>query len=133
MSRSALISTLFGALALIALFLALTGVYAVAAFAAQSNTRAYAIRLAIGPHARDILASVSREALVSGLVGAAGGLLLRAIVQHLLATLLFETSPPDLTTIGICAAFIVTCAVGASVIPAARIISSLLVQALRYE
>lgn len=133
MSRSAFVTTLFGALALIAFFLALTGVYAVAAFAAQSNTRNFAIRLAIGARARDILAGVSREALISGLAGAAGGLLLLAIVRHLLATLLFQTSPLDPTTIGICAAFVVTCAVGASVIPAARTISSRIVQALRYE
>ena len=56
---------------------------------------------------------------------------LLALVHQFLATLLFQTAPMDIETIVVCAVFVASCTIGASVIPAARAVASQVVQVLR--
>jgi putative ABC transport system permease protein len=90
---------LFGVLALLALVLALAGVYAVTAYGVVQRTREFGIRQALGARARDILAEVVGGAIVHASLGVAAGLIVAAIFGRLLEGLLFETSPLDPATL----------------------------------
>jgi putative ABC transport system permease protein len=130
-SRAA--TVLFGALGLVALLLALAGVFAVTSYSAEQRTREFGIRKAIGARRGDILQRVLRSALLQSCIGIGIGLLAATVSTRLLTSLLFETSPFDpitLTTTVVLLIFSTMIAAGA---PALRATAVDPATALRYE
>ena len=124
---------LFSTLAVIALILALAGIYAVSAYAVQQRTQEFGIRKAIGARDRAVLGGVLLDALRFAAAGIVLGALLAAMCTRYLNSLLFETSPLDPVTFTFVVALIVACTVLAALIPALRATRIQPASALRYE
>jgi predicted permease len=125
---SAVLLALF---AIIALALAVMGIYGVMSFAVSQRTREIGIRMALGADRSRVLALVVREgALLAGLgvvLGLAGALAL----TRLLRTMLFEVAPSDPVTFVVIVAIVGIAAFVASWVPARRAAGVDPVRALR--
>ena len=110
----------FGGFAGVALMIAVVGVAGVLAFSVSARTREFGVRLAIGSEPRQLLVGVlSQGAAIAALgivTGALGGLVLARIVSGFIQ----EVSIPGLLPMAGAAMILVTAAVLASLIPAAR-------------
>jgi putative ABC transport system permease protein len=124
---------LFGALALIAMALAMCGVFAVSLYSVEQRTREFGIRSALGAGSLSLLVDVLRRAGVHCVVGIVLGLSATALVTRFLQSQLFETSPLDPATFAGVTLVIVGCAFAASLVPAVRAAGLDPVTALRYE
>ena len=123
----------FGGFALVALTIALVGVAGVLAFSVSARTREFGVRLAIGSAPHHLLTRVLREGAViaaSGIVaGALGGLLLTSVVNSYLT----QVDVPGTLTITAAATMLITAAILASLMPAARAARVDVMQALRSD
>ncbi|MDP1570031.1 MAG: ADOP family duplicated permease [Vicinamibacterales bacterium] len=110
----------FGGVAGVALMIAVVGVAGVLAFSVSARTREFGVRLAIGSEPRQLLVGVlSQGALIAGIgivAGAIGGLVLVRLVSGFIQ----EVNVPGLLPVLGAATILVTAAVLASLIPAAR-------------
>jgi putative ABC transport system permease protein len=88
-------ATLFGAFGLIALLLAVVGVYGVKAYAVACRTREIGIRMALGAHRKDIFALIMRQGALQIALAAAIGLLLSLGAGRVLSQILYGVSPGD--------------------------------------
>jgi predicted permease len=113
----AIMSSLFGALALT---LAAVGLYGVVSHAVTTRTREFGIRMALGAGRRHLARLVMREAGAPVLVGAGLGLLAAVAVTRAIAGLLFGLAAHDPATFlqSLLTVFVV--AVLAAVLPARR-------------
>ena len=124
---------LFTALAVVALVLALAGIYAVTAYSVSQRTQEFGVRKAIGASDGHVLRSVLADALRHAGLGIAIGLVLAAVCTRFLAPLLFQTSPFDPLTYAAVVTLIVACSVIAALVPAVRATRVQPATALRYE
>jgi putative ABC transport system permease protein len=126
-------TVVFGGFAGVALAIAVVGVAGVLAFSVSARTREFGVRLAIGSEPRQILAAVVREgALMAGagiVAGTVGGLILARIARGYVPEVQMPGALPLLAS----AAILLTAAVVASVLPAARASRVDVMQALRTE
>jgi putative ABC transport system permease protein len=109
-----------GAFAVVALVLAIVGVYGVMSHAVTQRTREIGIRMAIGAAPSHVLAAVLRHSLMVTGIGAAMGMLVAAGLTSYLESMLFELTPLDPPTfVGVAVLFL---AVGlmAACLPALR-------------
>jgi predicted permease len=113
----ATLSTAFGLLALV---LAIVGLYGVTAYGVARRTRETAIRLALGASRGLILSRVVRETIVAGIAGVAIGLSITFLATRTIAPFLFELSPTDPATLMLVAAVLLVTAAMAGLIPAYR-------------
>jgi ABC-type antimicrobial peptide transport system permease subunit len=120
-------------LALIALVLALAGMYAVAAYSAQRRTHEFGIRKAVGASDSAVLRNVLRASLAQMLAGICIGLILAAVGVRFLSGILYETSPLDPPTFLLVVVLFGACASTAALVPAMRAMRVNPVVALRYE
>jgi predicted permease len=111
---------LLGAFGIVALALAVVGVYGVVSYLVAQRTREIGIRVALGARRAQVLRLVVTGAMrpvAAGLVlGAAGAF----FASRLLGTLLFGVSPGDPGVIAGIAALLAVAAVAASLVPGAR-------------
>jgi putative ABC transport system permease protein len=126
-------TTLISAFAASALFLAILGIYSVIAFSAALRVQEMAVRMALGSQRSGILRLVLLSATKLALLGCVLGLLGAAATSRLIDSLLFEVSPLDPLVLSLSAAFVMTLAIVASLLPAQRAASVDPVQALRAE
>jgi putative ABC transport system permease protein len=123
----------FGGFALVALTIAIVGVAGVLAFSVSARTREFGIRLAIGSAPRHLLARVLREGAVmaaAGIIaGAVGGIALTRVASALFGVV----QMPGILTLAGAATLLVTAAILASLVPAARASRVDVLQALRSE
>lgn len=123
----------FSGFAGIALLIAVVGVAGVLAFSVSARTREFGVRLAVGSAPRQLLARVVGEGLlIAGLgiaAGAAGGFAL----ARLSTTFIERVQLPGLLPVVAAAAVMITAAVVASLMPAARASRVDVLQALRSE
>ena len=123
----------FGGFAGVALMIAVVGVAGVLAFSVSARTREFGVRLAIGSAPRHLLIRVLREGAVIAaagiLVGAVGGIVLARVVGFYIP----DVEIPGLVPITAAAAILVTAAVLASLMPAARASRIDVIQALRAD
>jgi putative ABC transport system permease protein len=123
----------FGGFAIVALAIALVGVAGVLAFSVSARTREFGVRLAIGSAPHHLLTRVLGEGAViavCGIVaGVAGGVLLTRLVNSYIA----EVNVPGTLTIVGAATVLVTAAMVASLMPAARAARVNVMQALRSD
>jgi predicted permease len=107
-------------LSLIALGIAVAGIYAVVAYAVGERTREFGIRLALGASPQRVRIQVLRGALGVCGAGAAGGLVLYAWAARWLDARLYGVSSLDLPTLTGVATLVVLCTLLAAWHPARR-------------
>lgn len=112
--------TVIGTFSLVALVLAVVGIYGVVSYSTARRTREIGIRMALGAAPRAVRRLVVRESLRVVLTGAGVGLAASLAAARLLDTLLYEVSPADPATFGLAAGVLVAAAWLASAVPAWR-------------
>jgi putative ABC transport system permease protein len=124
--RDASISTdrfrtlLLAAFAVLALGLAIIGVYGVISYGVVQRTREIGIRVALGARRGEILRLVVGEGMLTVAGGIAAGLLAGVALSRVLMTLLYQVKPWDPATFASIAVVIFAVALGACVLPARR-------------
>ena len=111
---------LLGAFAVIALVLAVVGLYGVISFSAAQRTREIGVRMALGARFADIRRLVVFEGLWLAVTGIAMGLAAALIATRFLESLLFGVTPTDPITLGLVAVLLLGVALLASYLPARR-------------
>jgi putative ABC transport system permease protein len=110
--------SLLGAFALIALALAVTGVYAVLAFTVAERRREIAVRVALGASGPNIAGLVLRNGLGLTALGVVAGTLAALWATRLLSGLLYDVAPHDPVTFVSAAGGLLIAAAVASYLPA---------------
>ncbi len=124
---------LVGAFAMLALLLAVVGIYGVTAFTVNQRAQEIGIRLALGAQRRDVLYLVLVQGMTTTLWGLAGGVAGALVLTRSLRSLLFAESPMDPVTFLAVALVLACAALGASYVPALKAMLVDPVQALRSE
>jgi putative ABC transport system permease protein len=132
-ARPRFYAELLGLFALLALLLAMAGIYGVLAYHVAQRSREIAVRRALGAQRSNILRAVLREGLALVVVGLGLGLLAAAGVTRVLSSLLFETPRMDPWTYGLVPALLVAVAALACYLPARRATRVEPMAALRWE
>lgn len=124
------LTSLFG---LLALLLAVVGLYGVTAYLVAQHTNEIGVRMALGADRVSVLAFVLRGALIQVASGLAIGIPLAIAAGHAMASQLFGVAPYDPAVIGVTTLALGTAALIAAFIPARRAASINPVDALRME
>jgi hypothetical protein len=125
--------TMLGSFGLLAIMLAVTGVYGLAAYTVSRRRREIGIRLAIGAAPRHVLRTVfGRTAVLVG-IGAAVGLGAGAATSALLASIVYQASSRDPGVIGAAVILMAAVAIAAAFGPARRALKLDPAQTLRFE
>ncbi len=127
------VAILLVAFAVVALALALLGIYAVISHTVLSRTREIGIRMALGARATEVLGLVMAQGASLVLGGAAVGLLTSLLLSRYLESQLYGVSGTDLATYAAVAVFLVLFALAATAVPALRASRLDPTQALRNE
>ena len=130
---SRLLGAIAGAFGLVALVLALVGVYGVMAYSVSRRTHEFGIRAALGGCRQDILNLVLRQGLWIALLGTAIGLAGALAATRVLAGFLLGVGTVDPLTFGLVSALLVAAAMGACYVPAAKAARIDPIAALRHE
>jgi ABC-type antimicrobial peptide transport system permease subunit len=120
-------------LGVIALIIALVGIYGVMSYAVAERTHEIGVRLSLGAQQRDVLWLVSRRGLFLALMGLLVGLPLSAWLANLMGGLIYGTSALDPATFITIPTLLVGVAMLASYVPARRAMSVDPLIALRHE
>ncbi len=128
-----IMAKIMSALALIALVLALGGVYGVMAYSVSQRTRELGVRLSLGAQRGNVMSMVVRQGLVLSSIGVVIGILVGLGVTRGLARFLFGVSPFDPLTFASVSAILLIAGVSATFFPARRATKVDPVVALRVE
>jgi putative ABC transport system permease protein len=107
----------FGVLALL---LAVVGLYGVKSYVVAQRTREIGIRMALGAKPRDVLTMVLKEGAVLSAVGVALGLPLAALLGFALSSLLYDVKPLDPVVFVSAPVLLALAAMAATWLPARR-------------
>ncbi len=113
-----LFGRLLGALAILALVLAVVGLYGLVAYGVAAHTREFGIRIALGAEARAIGRLVLREAVLLASAGVAAGLAGGVALSRLIASRLYGVGSLDPLTYSVSVALLFAVAVLAAWVPA---------------
>jgi putative ABC transport system permease protein len=114
------VTTVLSLFGLLALFLAVVGVYGVISYAVSQRTHEIGLRMALGAEGKRVLAQVVRDGFILSLVGVAVGLVGAVALSRGFSSVVFGVTPTDPVTYTGVAILLVVAAVGASLIPARR-------------
>ena len=106
--------------ALIALVLAMVGIYGVVSYFVSQRTHEIGVRMALGANPARIWQYVVRRGLTPIVVGLAIGLALSSLTTSVLRGQLFQVSAHDPATLGAVAALLVIVGLLATYVPARR-------------
>ena len=123
----------FGGFAAVALLISVVGVAGVLAFSVSSRTREFGIRMALGAQRRNILSDVLTEGLAMALIGVGAGVLLGFGLDAVASKYVTALGKPGALAFVASALTILTAAVIAASVPAARAANVNAVEALRAE
>jgi ABC-type antimicrobial peptide transport system permease subunit len=126
-------SLVFGVFAAVALAIALVGVAGVLAFSVSARTREFGIRLALGSQPGHLLKGVIAEGAVMAGVGVLAGAAFGFVVARLAGSYFLDVKMPGALPVVLSAFVLLTAAVVASWLPAARAARVDVIQALRSE
>ncbi|HEV2490880.1 MAG TPA: ADOP family duplicated permease [Candidatus Acidoferrales bacterium] len=126
-------SLVFGVFAGVALLIAVVGVAGVLAFSVSARTREFGIRLALGSHPRNVLRGVIAEGAVMAVAGVVAGAVFGYAAAQLASKYIFAVEMPGVLPVALSAFVLLTAAVVASTLPAARAARVDVIQALRSE
>jgi predicted permease len=124
---------LIGIFAVVALILAMMGIYGVMAYTVEQNTRDIGIRIALGAQNRDVMGMVIKQGLKLALVGIGVGLIAAYLLSRTITDLLYGISPTDAITFISVALLLIGVALVACSVPARRAMKVDPMIALRYE
>src|SRR5713101_3491699 len=126
-------TVVFGIFAAVALAIALVGVAGVLAFSVSARTREFGVRLAIGAQPRQLLASVIAEGAVMATAGVVAGAACGYGLMRVARSSFADMKTPGALPVVLSAFVLLTAAVVASSVPAARAARIDVMAALRAE
>ena len=133
LANERMLSFLSGGFALLATVLAIVGLHGVLAFVVTRRTREIGIRMALGAPQRAVLRLVMSEMVAVVLIGLAAGATTAYLTGSYIETQLFGVKAGDVPVFAISIGILLTCALGASFLPAWRASRISPIRALRYE
>jgi ABC-type antimicrobial peptide transport system permease subunit len=113
-----LFARLTAAFGLLALLLAMIGLYGPMAYSVTRKTHEIGIRMALGANPADVLRMVVRQGITLTFIGLAIGIVAALGVTRLISSMIFGVTPYDPVTFVVVAAVLVTVAFLAAYIPA---------------
>ncbi|HSR70189.1 MAG TPA: ABC transporter permease [Acidobacteriota bacterium] len=111
---------LMGSFSLLALFLALLGIYGILSYSVASRTHEMGVRMALGADGRRLRRLVVGQGMRTALAGVVVGLVAAALLANLLASLLYQVGAHDLRTFLLVPSALLLAAFVACYIPARR-------------
>jgi ABC-type antimicrobial peptide transport system permease subunit len=126
-------SLVFGVFAAVALAIAVMGVAGVLAFSVSARTREFGIRLALGSQPQQVLRGVIAEGAVMAVAGVLAGAAFGFALARLAGRYFPDMKMPGALPVVVSAFVLLTVAVVASMLPAARAARVDVIQALRAE
>jgi putative ABC transport system permease protein len=132
-ARTRFQTALLGVFALVALVLALIGVYGVMAYSVEQRTHEIGVRLALGARPRYIQRWIALRGMRLAACGLALGLIAAATSTRVLHSLLYGVEPLDPATFALATALLAIACLLASYIPARRATTLDPLAALRSE
>jgi putative ABC transport system permease protein len=124
---------LFSVFGVAALLLAASGIFAVLAYAVETRTHEFGIRLALGASSARIVSEVIREGLAFPVIGLLGGLAASVAFTRVLQSSLYEISPLEPRVLLGMATLLLIVAALACLVPAWRATAADPIAALRSE
>jgi ABC-type antimicrobial peptide transport system permease subunit len=125
--------TMISLFAVIAVILALAGIFGTMAHNVAQRTREIGVRVAFGAHQRRIMGMVLREGLLLDIAGLGLGALMLFLFALILKSQLYGVGPVNLVYGGIAAVLLVLVTLAATVLPALRASRVDPMEALRVE
>jgi hypothetical protein len=126
-------SRLITGFAVLALILAVIGLYGQISFAVAQRTREIGVRMALGAEYRDVLRLIVGKGLLLTSAGVLIGIAAALALTRLLTGLLFGVTPNDPSTFAAVVVLLATVSLAASLVPARRAARIDPIVALRYE
>src|SRR5262245_61890901 len=126
-------SVVFGVFAAVALAIAVVGVAGVLAFSVSARTREFGIRLALGSEPQRLFKDVIAEGAVMAGAGIIAGALFGLVLARVARSYFADVTMPGIWPVSASALVLLTVAVIASMLPAARAARVDVIQALRTE
>jgi putative ABC transport system permease protein len=122
---------LFSTFSLVALAIAVIGIYGVIAYGVAQRRKEIGIRVALGARPSSVAGMVVRQGMGLAAVGIVAGLVLAFGLTRFLASFLFAVTPTDPITMTLVAGTLAVAALAASYVPARRATRTNPVEALR--
>jgi putative ABC transport system permease protein len=133
LGQQRLTMTLLGSFAVIALLLALVGIYGAVAYTVEQRTGEIGVRMALGAQTRDVLQLIVSQGMQPVMIGLVMGIIAVLGLGQLLTSQLYEVSARNPTLLGTTTLLLGLVAMVACLIPARRATRVDPIIALRYE